>query len=332
MCDMQKHKKAMIRYKKRHLIDFSNQKILVIGDVILDEYIEGSVTRVSPEAPIPILDKKKQYYRLGGATNVARNLSSLGAKVWLIGRIGDDPAGLVIKNLLSLSKINIDLLMKDTTVPTSIKTRFISENHQLLRVDYENKTSVEENLEFKEALHANLDRHMRYFDAIIISDYNKGVVYPELLQHISCLQKQYKKIVTADTHKTDLELFRHFTAITPNLTEFAILGKDKYSHEINQLKFRGAVIRTTYELETLLITMSSQGVCLFSDDGVNHLSAEKQDIVDVTGAGDTVIAVYTLALSVRMKPLDAAKLANKAAGIVVSKMGTAVVTPEELCS
>ena len=103
-------------------MDFSNQKILVIGDVIMDEYIEGSVTRISPEAPIPILDKKKQYYRLGGATNVAENLSSLGAQVWLIGRIGADPAGLAVKNLLSLSKINIDLLMKDPEIPTTVKT------------------------------------------------------------------------------------------------------------------------------------------------------------------------------------------------------------------
>ena len=312
-------------------MDFSNQKILVIGDIIMDEYIEGSVTRISPEAPIPVLDKKKVYYRLGGATNVAKNLSSLGTQVWLIGRIGADPAGLTVKNLLSLSKINIDLLMKDQEIPTTVKTRFISNNQQLLRVDYEDKTSIEENPEFKEALYADLDKHMKYFDAIIISDYNKGVVFPDLLQHIGYLNKKYNTILIADTHKTDIRLFKGFTCLTPNLTEF----KKLCSWGITELKTfirYGEQIRVEYKLKQLLITMSAEGMLLLTEEGSEHIPVIKKEIVDVTGAGDTVIAVYGLALSSGLSPLAAAKLANKAAGIVVSKIGTATATPEELCS
>ena len=311
-------------------MDFSNQKILVIGDVMLDEYIEGSVTRISPEAPIPILNKKKVYYRLGGATNVARNLSSLGAQVWLIGRIGNDPAGLTIKNLLSLSKINIDLLMKDQEIPTTIKTRFISNNHQLLRVDHEDKTSIEENPEFKEALYADLDKHMKYFDAIIISDYNKGVVFPDLLHRISCFQQEYNKILIADTHKTDLRLFKGFTCLTPNLTEFKRLCSWRIPGLKTLIRY-GEQIRVEYKLKQLLITMSTEGMLLLTEAGSEHIPVIKKEIVDVTGAGDTVIAVYSLGLSSGLSPLAAAKLANKAAGIVVSKIGTATVTLGELC-
>lgn len=312
-------------------MDFSNQKILVIGDIILDEYIEGSVTRISPEAPIPILNKKKQYYRLGGATNVAENLSSLGAQVWLIGRIGDDHAGLVIKNLLRLSKINIDLLMKDPEIPTTVKTRFISDNHQLLRVDYEDKTSVEESPTFKEALPLDLDRHMKYFDALIISDYNKGVVFPGLLQHISYCQKKYNKVLIADTHKTDISLFKGFTCLTPNLAEFRRFCGWQ-GRGLTRLARYGEHIRSKYELKQLLITMSAEGMLLLTEVGSEYIPVIKKEIVDVTGAGDTVIAVYSLGLSSGLSPLAAAKLANKAAGIVVSKMGTATVIPEELCS
>ena len=312
-------------------MDFTDRKILVIGDIILDEYIEGTVSRISPEAPIPILDKKKQYYRLGGATNVARNLRSLGANVWIIGRIGDDPAGQCVKNLLSLERINVDLLLKDKTVPTIVKTRFVAANQQLLRVDYEDKTPLSLNGDFTEAMDMDLDRHMKYFDAIVISDYNKGVVFPELLLHISCLQQKYHKVVTADTHKTDLDLFRGFTCLTPNRKEFQTLCSWPIP-DVKTMARYGEDLRVRYELKQLLITLSEEGMLLVTKDGYHHIPAEKQDIVDVTGAGDTVIAVYSLALSAGMNPLEAAKLANEAAGIVVSKMGTATVLPEELWS
>lgn len=312
-------------------MDFTDKKLLVIGDVILDEYIEGNVTRISPEAPIPILDKKKQYYRLGGATNVARNLRSLGANVWIIGRIGDDPAGECVKNLLTLDDIHVDLLLKDQNLPTIVKTRFVADNQQLLRVDYEDRVSVYENEEFREALDMDLDRHMKYFDAIIISDYNKGVVVPEIIQHISCLQHQYQKVVTADTHKTDWNLFRGFTCLTPNKVEFQKLCSWPIP-DLKTLARYGEELRLRYDLEQLLVTLSEEGMLLITREGHQYLPVEKKDIVDVTGAGDTVIAVYTLALAAGMKPYDAVALANKAAGIVVSKMGTATVKPEELWS
>jgi rfaE bifunctional protein kinase chain/domain len=310
-------------------MDFTDKKLLVIGDIILDEYIEGTVTRISPEAPIPILDKKKHYYRLGGATNVARNLKSLGANVWIIGRIGEDAGGEQVKHLLSEERINIDLLLHNSTIPTIVKTRFVGGGQQLLRVDYEDRTEINKDPNFMEAFNMDLEQHMKYFDGIILSDYNKGVVVPEIIQHISCLQHQYQKVVTADTHKTDWNLFKGFTCLTPNRIEFQQQCREPLT-DLKVLSRYATKLREKYGLEQLMVTLSEEGILLVTEDGQKHLPVQKKDIVDVTGAGDTVIAVYTLGLTAGLNPYDAVALANKAAGVVVSKMGTATVTPEEL--
>ena len=171
------------------MIDFSGKNILVIGDIMLDEYIEGNITRLSPESPTPILNKTKHYYRLGGASNVAKNLSSLGANVWMIGRIGKDKNGNIITDLLLKEKINIELLLTDINIPTITKTRFVTENEQLLRVDKEDKTSIENNSILCDVLFEDLNRHLYLFDAIIISDYDKGMIYPDLLKLLSNFTK-----------------------------------------------------------------------------------------------------------------------------------------------
>jgi len=313
------------------MIDFSNKKILVLGDIILDEYIEGEVSRISPEAPIPILDKHKQYYRLGGAANVARNIASLGAKVWLIGRIGNDSAGKRVIKLLTKDNIYVDLLLKDSKIPTILKTRYVANNQQLLRVDYEDRTSVIQNKKFQKLLNQDLDRHMRYFDGMIISDYNKGVVYPKLLQHISCIQKKYQKILTADTHKIDWTPFKGFTCLTPNLKEFQT-ACNVFVNGLHLLSRYGKQYLKKYRLKQLLITLGQNGMLLVSEKRTKYLASQKRSIIDVTGAGDTVIATYTLGLAAGLPPLKAAILANRAAGIVVTKPGTATVTTEELWS
>lgn len=311
-------------------MDFSNRKILVIGDIILDEYIEGTVTRISPEAPVPILDKKQTYYRLGGATNVAKNLKSLGANVWIIGRIGEDSGGEIIKKLLVDEGINIDLLVHSPEVPTIVKTRFICDNHTLLRVDYEDKRSL--GIEFTNTLIEDLDRHVKLFDAIIISDYKKGVVVSKWVRHLCELKQQYGKIVTVDTHSTNVEAFRGATCITPNRTELEAMSYPCRVPDVENAVMAARNLMREYQIESFLVTLSEVGLVSVTPNTEKYIPATCKELVDVTGAGDTVIAAYTLALTAGYTPADAAALANKAAGIVVSKMGTATVTLEELCN
>lgn len=318
-------------------MNFTDKKILVIGDIILDEYIEGNVTRISPEAPIPILDEKKRYLKLGGAANVACNVKSLGANVWITGGIGSkDQAGKDIIRLLSEQKINVDLLFKQDEIHTIRKTRFLANQQQLLRVDLEDKDSMGNYPYCREIIDIDLDRHFKYFDAVIISDYNKGVIFPDLLKHISELNKNYKTILVADTHKSDPKLFSGFTAITPNKKEAeGLIGKS-----LNNIKdYIQAAKQLSEEnyIDQIILTLSEQGMLLYDKNNISkmplntyHLETDFKELVDVTGAGDTVVAVYTLALSIGKTPFEAARLANKAAGITVSKLGTAYVTIEEL--
>ena len=314
-------------------MDFHNKKILVIGDIMLDTYVSGSVSRISPEAPIPILNKTYSYSRLGGAANVACNLKSLGAMVWIIGRIGADSAGDTILKSLSDKNIYFDFLMRDENLPTTVKTRYISGNQQLLRVDSEVLTSVEDT-PFADDLISDIDRHLRNFDAIIISDYNKGVVFPRLLTEIGNLKSEYSKIVTVDTKKTDISLFKNFTTLKANKSELCNLSK-RNLRTLYDIKTASSEITFDNNIEHLLTTLSEEGLFIFDssrieDESCLYIPANTTEIVDVSGAGDTVIAVYTLILSLGHSPFIAAQFANKAAGIVVTKKGTATITLEEL--
>jgi len=310
-------------------MNFEDKKILVIGDAILDEYVEGLVTRISPEAPIPILNKTNTYYRLGGCLNVAKNLTSLGSKVWVISRIGGGSAGNIIRKLLDESKINIDLLITEDNIPTTVKTRFVSNQHQLLRVDEEDCTSFEYHKNILNILHNDLDRHLRYFDGVIISDYNKGVVFPKLITQLGELNLKYNKVLVADTKKEDITLFKNYTCLTPNVSEFKKLlrlnDNPKTEERINQILFG-------QRIKNLLVTKSEEGMVLFHPDlnTTTHLPAEQKNITDVSGCGDTVTAIYTLCLTCGLPPYMCAKLANKGAGIVATKFGTATITHKEL--
>lgn len=306
-----------------------NKNLLVIGDLILDEYVKGTVTRISPEAPIPILDKQDTYYRLGGAANVARNVTALGGKTWIIGRIGNDFAGDKVTKMLSDEGIMTDLLFKNQEIPTIVKTRFVAENHQLLRVDYED-TSPITNPEKISIFKRDLEKHIKYFDGIIVSDYNKGTITEELASHIGFLAKKFNKIVTVDTHKKDILCYFGYSCVTPNLGEMQ-LWFDKPLKSIEILKTAIQKLKNNYNFTSVLLTLSERGVLLIDKNNEkHHIPIIAKDIIDVTGCGDTVIAVYTLALTCGMSEYEAAKLANRAAGIVASKFGTAVCTSKEL--
>lgn len=303
---------------------FREKNILVIGDAILDEYISGSVSRISPEAPIPILEYKTTEYRLGGCLNVARNLVSLGANVWVICRIGDDKAGGLIIQELSQAGINIDLLLRDPSLPTTVKTRFVAGGHHMLRMDNENKAPL--SLESVKTVSEDLSRHWRYFDGVIVSDYCKGLVSKELLEEIRLIQEREPKTLIGDTHSKHLMDFRGFTCLTPNKKEFSQLFPGVVVYENSSIQ----TVLEQYRIDHLLVTLSEDGMLLCMKEQSTIIPAQHTNVVDITGCGDTVIATYTLALTSGYSCIDAAYLANKAAGIVAKKYGTATVTLKEL--
>lgn len=312
-------------------MDFSKLRVLVIGDIILDKYIRGRVDRVSPEAPIPIFDIDTEHpvkYILGGASNVARNVRSLGASCWIAGRIGADSEGEVVKSLLSEGGIYCDLLLKDPTYPTTVKTRYVTSSQQVLRVDHEDKKSIK-GTKFSKLLLQDLYRHFRYFDAIIVSDYDKGFLFPRAIEHIALLKNKYNKIVVGDTHKTEVECFKYFTCLTPNKKELEGIYGQKFENA-DHATYYGNRLRRQLKMDQILVTLSEEGLYCSDGNEVGRFKALNPNVVDVTGCGDTVIAAYTLGLASGLNCCEAASVANKAAAVVVGKMGTAVASVEEM--
>ena len=307
---------------------FKDLKILVIGDILLDKYIEGTVTRISPEAPILILDKTHTWYRLGGAGNVSTNTAALGVYTFQIGRVGPDKEGKIIHTELDKHKINSMGVLCDVTIPTTLKTRFVCQHTQLLRVDEEDRKSIE-HTELAYSIEEYLDTEIQKYDAIIISDYNKGVIYPGLISKILQLCKKHGIISIVDTHNPNLDIFKGYTCITPNKHELEKVIKTKLTR-ITDIGDAAYALRKQLNLEYLLVTLSDQGMLLVTHDKTEHIPISQTNVLDVTGCGDTAIAVFTVMLASGYSALDSARWANKAAGVVCGKMGTATITSEEL--
>lgn len=308
--------------------NFKNLKILVIGDIIMDEYVNGSVTRISPEAPIPILDKKESYFRLGGASNVAKNVVSIEAQTTMVGQIGFDPHGDLVKQYLRESGINTEHLQMTAGRPTILKTRFTCGNIQLLRVDYEDKSSLQ-GTDAGYAMEMYLRQNIKNFDAVIVSDYQKGVIHPDLAQTIMMVASAANIPVVADTHKKDWSCFKGYTCLTPNKKELEQAVGRKLE-TLADIEAAGMTLRRDLNLQYLLVTLSEHGMMLMTQYTAEHIPVEPIKVVDVTGCGDTAIAVFTVLLASGRPALTAAQLANHAAGIVCEKMGTASITFEEL--
>jgi len=325
---------------------FKNKNILVVGDLILDQYIRGVVSRISPEAPVPIvLQEGSAVYTPGGAANVANNLSSLGAKVMLVGRIGQDLEGKILLKELRKRKINSHGIFVDHKRPTSLKTRIMAQHQQVVRVDRE-KTDKSEDATFTQNIIDLIGRQMDHLDAVILSDYGKGLITSELVTELCSLAISQKKIINVDPKVEHFGFYRGVTCITPNKkeTENAIhniritqnVGR-KFPVNIERLEtdedidWAGKALVKFLDLESLLITLGEKGMRLF-EKGKNpvHINTRAREVFDVTGAGDTVISVYTLALTSGATKHEAADLANYAAGIVVGKMGAVPVTAKEL--
>jgi rfaE bifunctional protein kinase chain/domain len=308
---------------------FRKTRILVVGDIVLDHYIWGKVSRISPEAPVPVVNVTRENLLLGGATNVVNNIHVLGGCVSVCGVIGHDEAGRQLLHLLRTQGIGTDGLIVDPARPTTIKTRIIAHSQQVVRFDRESKARIER------------DTHKQIFDfvkqqvkeginAIVLSDYCKGVVTSDLVRDIVKLAKRNKVIVSVDPKVSHFGMYSGVTILTPNINEASIGSKIEIDDD-KTLFMAGSLLLKRLKCDAVLITRGEQGMSLFEHGGkVTHIPTVARDVFDVTGAGDTVISTLTLAMASGANMVDAAKISNYAAGIVVGVVGTATVKPEEL--
>ncbi len=304
------------------LPDFDNASILVAGDIMLDRYWHGPASRISPEAPVPVVSVDNVEERPGGAANVAMNIASLGATSYLVGITGEDAAAEILKAQLSTSQVICDFVTA-TTHPTITKLRVLSHHQQLLRLDFEQAFSGID----PAPLHQKIAARLSSAGALILSDYGKGALVQA--GQIIRLARDANVPVLVDPKGTDFERYRGATLLTPNLAEFeAVAGKCDSEQE---LVARGLALIAAFDLSALLITRSEHGMTLLqTGKSPLHLPTQAQEVFDVTGAGDTVIGVLAAALAAGDSLEESCFLANAAAGLVVGKLGTSTVTPVEL--
>lgn len=313
----------------KQLVDrFSKVKVLVIGDLILDEFIWGKVTRISPEAPIPVVWAQSQSFIPGGACNVANNIAALKGQTEVVGAIGTEGRGRMLLDLLRDRNIGVEGIIADPARPTTQKTRVVAHHQQVVRIDREEVKPLSTAL--RQQMLKYVNDHLKDIDAICIEDYGKGVITPELLRPIVERARRLKKIVTVDPKEDHLSYYQGVTSMTPNHHEASRLAKIPIEDD-ESLRRTGLKLIRTLGCQNILITLGENGMCLFQKgEKPVKIPTIAQDVFDVSGAGDTVIGTYTLALAVGAKPLEAAFLANCAGGIVVGKVGTATVDPGEL--
>jgi len=313
--------------------EFEHKKILVIGDLILDHYIWGNVNRISPEAPVPIVEVTRESFMLGGAANVAHNIVSLGGRADVIGINGKDAAGEMLVDLLRQKGVNCDGIFVSNR-PTTVKARVIAHNQQVVRFDREDNKYVGGKVlkGILDYLHSVYREH----DAIIISDYKKGMITEGLLRGI-LKDPQIKKsarhregmFVAVDPKVGHFDFYKGVSLITPNVMEASRGSHVEIKDERTLLK-AGRALMKKLGCRAVLLTRGEQGMSLFEKKKVCHIPTVARQVYDVTGAGDTVISAFTLAYVSGASMEDAAVIANHAAGIVVGEVGTAVATPEQI--
>jgi rfaE bifunctional protein kinase chain/domain len=301
--------------------EIARRRVLVVGDAMLDRYWFGAVDRISPEAPVPVVKVERTEERPGGAANVARNCAALGARASLLSVVGADEAGAALARLMAAEGVDTSL-HEDAELATTIKLRVIGRQQQLLRIDFENAPAHE----VLRAKLADFERKLPDCDAVILSDYGKGG-----LAHIGQmirLARAAGKPVLVDPKGEDYARYAGATLLTPNRSEFRqVVGRWSSEEEFRAKAMR---LREELELEALLVTRSEEGMTLFHGAQVLHEPAQAREVYDVSGAGDTVIATLAVMLAAGLDMAAATRLANRAAGIVVGKLGTAVVHLDEL--
>ncbi len=309
---------------------FKKLRIIVVGDVMLDTYVWGSVDRVSPEAPVPVLNVVEETSTLGGAANVAKNLLTLGPKVKLFGTVGKDHNGELILDIMKDQGLSTKGIVRDRDKPTVSKTRLISKNNQIARIDREDITPV--STEIEKSLFTKLQNYIkkRRPDALIISDYAKGTMSPTLTKKIIKLARSNKIFVTVDPKGMDYAKYRNADVITPNTNEAeAVVGYP--IDNTRALRRASKELMDLTQCKAVLITMGKKGISLFEKGNrIKVIDSDSVDVFDVTGAGDTVVSVFTISFLASKSMEHAVSAANKAAGLVVSKVGTANLNPEDL--
>lgn len=307
---------------------FPRAKILVVGDLILDEFIWGSVNRISPEAPVPVVWVKSESFMPGGAANVANNINALDAGVYLAGVVGNDERGGILKGELQKKGINIDGVITDDTRPTTLKTRVIAHHQHVVRIDREATQGIRDNIMDK--MLGYIRKRIKDVDAVVIEDYGKGLIAPRLLKETVALARCAKKAISVDPKQEHFSYYKNVTVITPNRAEASDASNIEIKDEATLGK-AGKALLARLKCDAVLITLGEDGMRLFERRGkITHIPTVAQEVFDVSGAGDTVIAAFTTALACGAGLADAAYISNFAAGIVVGKVGVAVATRDEL--
>ena len=305
---------------------FKDKNILVIGDIILDHYIWGKVNRISPEAPVPVVEVTRESFLLGGAANVAHNIVSLGGRASVIGMNGQDVAGEALMNILSQRGVNCDGIFTENR-PTTVKTRVIAHNQQVVRFDREDKKYVDGKI--LKGILGYINSVLLRYDAVIVSDYKKGMISSELIGDIVRKSKSKEMFIAVDPKIGHFDFYRGVSLITPNLMEASDGSKIEIRDDKTLLK-AGRALMKNLSCKAVLITRGDQGMSLFEKKKVTHIPTVARKVYDVTGAGDTVISAFTLAHVSGADMEEAAVIANHAAGIVVGEVGTAVATADQI--
>ncbi len=307
---------------------FRRSKVMILGDIMLDRYLWGSVERISPEAPVPVVHIQKETNNLGGAANVAANAHALGAKPLLIGVVGDDQNAVLFKNILRAKKLSIAGLVVDSARPTTVKTRIVAHSQQIVRVDRENPKEIGD--ELVEKLLTKVKKHIKQIKGLIISDYGKGVITSDLLSELIPLANSAGKFIAVDPKEVHFRSYSDVSVITPNHHEAGFISGKKITNN-RILADVGWSLLKSLNLDSLLITRGEKGMALFEEEGsLTEIPADAKTVYDVTGAGDTVIAVLTVARTAGASMKEAAFLANVAAGLAVAQFGTARITGNEI--
>lgn len=302
-------------------------KILVIGDLMVDHYIWGKCTRISPEAPVQVVNVKDENNRLGGACNVGANLSCLGAKVSMCGVVGDDEFGKWLIKELDRLQINVNHIIPVKSRPTTQKSRILIANQQVLRVDREESADIDSDIQ--EEIYSSIAHKMREFDAVILSDYAKGLLTPALTKRIITLARSEGKIVLVDPKGSDYAKYKGATLLTPNKLEASVATQMPINNDEN-LKEAMKKLQKTCDLKICLVTLSEEGIAILDKNKLVKSPTIAKEVYDVTGAGDTVIAALGFALSNGLSIFEACDFANAAAAVVIGKIGSATASLSEI--
>ena len=322
--------RSILKYNRgiEILGNFKKGTVLVIGDLVMDHFIWGKVRRISPEAPVPVVEINSESLMLGGAANVVNNIHSLGGRVLVCGVIGKDDAGKKLVHELKQKGIPSDGVIVEGDRPTSVKTRIIAHSQQVVRFDREKRDKI--HLDAMKAIIDHTKKKIGSVDAIVISDYAKGVISEELVEEVINIARKNNKPVAVDPKVSHFDFYKNVSIITPNNDEASQASGIDIEDDASLLR-AGEVLLNKLGSDAILITRGEHGMSLFENNGgITHIPTVAKEVYDVSGAGDTVIGTVALAIASGASFKEAAVISNFAAGIVVGKVGTATVTPEEL--